>query len=95
MSSTTRARRQRQAVGGAVIAILGVLLGAVPAMGSPPAITYKTLFQDPGVAVVPDLSLEAHAISLIDATPPGAHIAFAFRDFNRQPVANALIAAHQ
>jgi hypothetical protein len=95
MSSTTRARRQRHAVGGAVIAILGVLLGAVPAMGSPPAITYKTLFQDPGVAVVPDLSLEAHAISLIDATPPGAHIAFAFRDFNRQPVANALIAAHQ
>jgi hypothetical protein len=58
-------------------------------------IAYETIFQDPGVIPAPDLSLENHAISLINATPPDAQLTFAFRDFNRQPVADALIAAHQ
>ena len=56
---------------------------------------YRTLFQDPGETPTTDLSLEQHAIALIAATPAGAHIGFAFRDFNRRPVADALIAAHR
>jgi hypothetical protein len=58
-------------------------------------ITYRTYFQDPGPNGAQDLSLENHAIALIDATPAGAQITFAFRDFNRPTVADALIAAHQ
>ena len=42
----------------------------------------------------PDLSLESYAVSLINATPAGEQITFALRDFNRQRVADALIAAH-
>ena len=55
---------------------------------------YRTLFQDPGVPPGPDLSLESYAVSLINATPAGEQITFALRDFNRQRVADALIAAH-
>ena len=58
-------------------------------------VRYRTLFQDPGETPTTDLSLEQHAIALIEATPAGAHIGFAFRDFNRRPVADALIAAHR
>ena len=58
-------------------------------------IRYRTLFQDPGEVPAADLALEQHAIALIEATPPGEHIGFAFRDFNRRPVADALIAAHR
>ena len=54
-------------------------------------IVYRTLFQDP--AAGSDFSLEQHAIDLINATPDGERITFAFRDFNRDPVADALIAA--
>ena len=57
-------------------------------------ITYRTLFQDPGAVPGQDLSLENHAIALIDATPAGEKITFALRDFNRQPVADALLRAH-
>ena len=41
-----------------------------------------------------DFSLEAHAIGLIESTPSGSQITVALRDFNRVPVADALIAAH-
>ena len=58
-------------------------------------IRYRTLFQDPGEIPATDLALEEHAIALIDATPAGEHVGFAFRDFNRRPVADALIAAHR
>ena len=58
-------------------------------------VRYRTLFQDPGEVPATDLALEQHAIALIDATPPGEHVGFAFRDFNRRPVADALIAAHR
>jgi hypothetical protein len=58
-------------------------------------VRYRTLFQDPGEVPATDLALEQHAIARIDATPPGERIGFAFRDFNRRPVADALIAAHR
>lgn len=61
---------------------------------APAAISYRTFFQDPGTSRTEDLSLEAHTIELINATPAGERIRFAFRDFNYQPVADALIAAH-
>ena len=48
----------------------------------------------PGRLPVTDLSLESHAVDLINATPAGEQITFALRDFNRQRVADALIAAH-
>jgi hypothetical protein len=65
---------------------------AAPAAASD--ISYRTLFQDPGPVPRQDLSLENHAIALIDATPAGEKITFALRDFNRQPVADALLRAH-
>jgi hypothetical protein len=71
------------------VSALGV--GAAPA----PGISYDTVFQDPGQGRTPDPSLENRAIALIDATPAAARLGFAFRDFNRQPVADALIAAHR
>jgi len=58
-------------------------------------VRYRALFQDPGEVPATDLALEQHATARIDATPPGEHIGFAFRDFNRRPVADALIAAHR
>ena len=57
-------------------------------------ISYKTFFQDPGANPAPDHSLEQHAIDLIDATPSGERITFAFRDFNSDAVTDALIRAH-
>ena len=65
------------------------------AQAEAPPTTYRTYFQDPGPNGAQDLSLENHAIALIDATPPGEQITFAFRDFNRSTVADALIRAHQ
>src|SRR3954470_6925219 len=59
------------------------------------AVEYRTIFQDPGASPAQDLSLERHAIELIDAAPAGERITFAFRDFNRVPVASALVAAHR
>jgi hypothetical protein len=73
------------------VSCLALALGAAPAGAAP--ITYVTAFQDPGADAVPDFSLEQRAIALIDATPAGERLTFAFRDFNRQPVADALIAA--
>jgi hypothetical protein len=87
--------RGRAAACAVVIASLGLSVAATEADALSSAITYKTIFQDPGATPTQDISLEQHAISLIDATPPGAQITFAFRDFNRWPVANALIAAHE
>jgi hypothetical protein len=77
----------------ATLTLLGFGLAGTAASAAPT--TYRTYFQDPGPNGVQDLSLENHAIALIDATPPGAQITFAFRDFNRATVADALIAAHQ
>jgi hypothetical protein len=77
----------------AALALVLAAAGAAPAAADSP-IAYTTLFQDPGADPHPDFSLERHAIALIDATPRGARISFAFRDFNRDPVADALIRAH-
>jgi phosphatidylserine/phosphatidylglycerophosphate/cardiolipin synthase-like enzyme len=78
--------------------IAAVALAACLGLAAPAAaadqISYRTLFQDPGPVPGQDLSLENHAIALIDATPAGERITFALRDFNRQRVADALIAAH-
>ena len=78
--------------------LLAAVLCALATIAAPAAqaspIAYKTLFQDPGTSRTPDLSLENHVIALIDATAPGERIGFTFRDFNFQPVADALIAAH-
>jgi hypothetical protein len=78
---------------------LCALLGSVgPASGSEGAggdgIVYRTLFQDPGAVPGTDFSLEDHAIALINATPAGARITFAFRDYNRATITDALLAAH-
>jgi hypothetical protein len=75
-------------------ALCALAAATAPAAGAAP-ITYRTLFQDPGTTRTQDLSLEQHAIALVEATPPGERVRFAFRDFNRMPVADALIAAHR
>jgi len=80
----------------AAAALLALLALADPSSGrSRPdgSVTYHALFQDPGAPPATDLSLENHAIALIDATPAGERITFAFRDYNRAPITNALIAA--
>jgi hypothetical protein len=75
-------------------AALCALAAAAPP-AAPAAISYRTLFQDPGPARTPDLSLDEHAIALVDATPEGEQLRFTFRDFNSQPITDALIAAHR
>jgi phospholipase D-like protein len=79
----------------ATLTLIGCGLAGTAVSADVVPITYRTYFQDPGPAGAQDLSLENHAISLIEATPPGAQITFAFRDFNRSTVADALIRAHQ
>ena len=78
------------------LVMLAVALGvlAATASASQGAISYRTLFQDPGPARTPDRSLDNRAIALIDATSGGEHLRFTFRDFNSEPIADALIAAH-
>lgn len=87
-------RRISATAGVALCALLG---GAVPASGSEATvgdgIVYHTFFQDPGAVPGTDFSLEDHAISLIDATPAGARITFALRDYNRATITDALLAA--
>jgi hypothetical protein len=73
-------------------AALFMLAAAAPAEA---AISYRTLFQDPGTSRTPDLSLDNRAIALTGATPAGEDLRFTFRDFNSQPIAAALIAAHR
>jgi hypothetical protein len=84
----------RIAILAAAVALVLAAAGAAPAAADSP-IAYTTLFQDPGADPHPDFSLERHAIELIDATPAGERISFAFRDFNRDPVADALIRARE
>jgi hypothetical protein len=84
----------------AVLAAAVALMGAAaPAASSGPdgssPIRYRTFFQDPGSGPTPDFSLENHAIALINDVPSGGQITFTFRDFNRDSIADALIAAQQ
>jgi hypothetical protein len=95
MESRKRLRALRGAACGVLIVSLGLGVQATRAQAPSAAITYKTIFQDPGVDRIQDLSLENHAISLINATPPGEQITIALRDFNRRPVSDALIAARR
>ena len=95
MTSKTRLRALCSAASGVLIVSLGLGVPASRAEAPSAAITYKTVFQDPGLDRTQDLSLENHAISLINATPPGEQITIALRDFNRRRVSNALIAAHR
>src|SRR5687767_12404176 len=78
----------------AVAVVAATCVGPIAAAAADPAITYRTFFQDPGTGPTADYSLEEHAIDLIDATPSGESLTFTLRDFNRMPVADALIAAH-
>ena len=75
-------RLDRVLLAGALCAVLAAPSVAHSATSA--RIGYRTVFQDPGVLPGPDLSLESHVVSLIDATPAGERITFAFRDFNRQ-----------
>jgi len=77
-----------------VAAALLALAAAAPS-AAPAAISYRTLFQDPGPARTLDLSLDNRAIALMNATPKGEQLRFTFRDFNSQPITDALIAAHR
>jgi hypothetical protein len=84
----------------AVLTAAVALLGAVaPAAASGPdgasPIRYRTFFQDPGSGPTPDFSLENRAIALINDVPSGGQITFTFRDFNRNSIADALIAAQR
>ena len=72
-------------------AALCALAAAAPP--APAAISYRTLFQDPGPSRTADLSLDNRAIALIDATPAHEQLRFTFRDFNSPALAAALIAA--
>ena len=79
-------------------AAVALMVAAAPAAASGPdgssPIRYRTFFQDPGSGPTPDFSLENRAIALIDDVPSGGQITFTFRDFNRNNIADALIAAH-
>ena len=84
----------------AVLAVAVAVLGAaVPATATEPdgssPIRYRTFFQDPGSGPTPDFSLENRAIALINDVPEGGQITFTFRDFNRNTIADALIAAQR
>ena len=62
--------------------------------GSPAgSITFDSIFQTIDATRRADLTIENRAIALINATPADERIAFAFRDFNRRPVVDALVAA--
>ena len=78
-------------------AAVALLASAAPAAASGPdgssPIRYRTFFQDPGSGPTPDFSLENRAIALINDVPEGGRITFTFRDFNRDTIADALIAA--
>ncbi len=94
MSASTTIRRARLAALATALATAVAWGGAASHAGASDSIGYKTLFQDPGPVPGQDLRLENHAISLVNATPSGETLTFALRDFNRAPVADALIAAH-
>jgi hypothetical protein len=86
------------AAGVAVVAMMGS--GAVWAVSDADPVpyastitTYETVFQAPDVTRAQDLTIENRAIALINATPSGERIDFAYRDFNRAPVIQALLAA--
>ena len=87
---------------GAVVAGLTVMLTFAAVVSSvasdgtqagSPGIRYEAIFQAPTASRGPDLSIEDRAIALVEATPPGERIRFAFRDFNRERVVAALVAA--
>ena len=59
---------------------------AATAPPAPAAISYRTLFQDPGPSRTADLSLDNRAIALIDATPAHERLRFTFRDFNSSAI---------
>jgi hypothetical protein len=76
-----------------MLAVVLVAMLALPGPAGAGPISYSTLFQDPGVPPVQDPRIEQRALDLIAATPAGGRITFAFRDFNRRGIADALIAA--
>ena len=95
--------RTRSRLSHRILVTAGVALSALcvvpgPAAGSDATggdgIVYHTLFQDPGAVPGTDFSLEDHAIALLNATPADARITFAFRDYNRATLTDALLAAH-
>jgi hypothetical protein len=76
------------ALSGAAIGLSGAAVARADAIG------YHTYFQrPPGLSPPGDHSLEQHAVDLIDATPAGERIGFAFRDYNSVPVTDALLRA--
>lgn len=81
----------------AAATLVAVTLAGVPAPAadSPPdpATRYDTVFESIDAGRAQNLAIENRAVALINATPSGERIRFAFRDFNRPPVVNALLAA--
>src|SRR3712207_9296703 len=71
MTSKTQVRALASAACGTLLVSLGLWVEGPRAQSPSQAIAYRPIFQDPGEDPVPDLSLEAHAIRLIDSTPPG------------------------
>ena len=83
------------AFAGAASPGIGVDPAARASEASPVGITYKPIFQAPDASRAQDLVIENHAIALVNATPSGERIRFAFRDFNRPSVVDALVKARE
>jgi hypothetical protein len=66
----------------------------VPAGGCPAAISYRTLFQDPGPSRTADFSLDNRMIELVNAAAPEREFASPSATSTPGPIADALIAAH-
>jgi hypothetical protein len=76
------------------VAVVASTVLAGPAAARADGIAYHTYFQHPpGLSPPGDHSLEQHAVDLIDATPAGERIGYAFRDFNSVPITDALLRA--
>jgi hypothetical protein len=99
--AVTRSRRTRKPS----IRLLATFLAAVGVLGALPVsasgndagdaspITHTTSFVTPGPNGEADLTVENYIVRLIDATPPGAEISFAVRDWTRTRVAPAVVNA--
>jgi phosphatidylserine/phosphatidylglycerophosphate/cardiolipin synthase-like enzyme len=98
----TTARIRTRWLGGVLVGLAATLAVAVPfsagdgddaPLTAAQSIRFDTVFQTIDASRRQDLSIENRAIALTNATPAGERIMFAFRDFNRRPVVDALVAA--
>src|SRR5215210_6230382 len=92
-----RGNRMRRAFAAVAAVALGLLLAAAARAETgdlSPDIKYTTRFLHPGPNGENDLTIENYIIQQINATPAGAQIAFAVRDWIRPQVATAVTDAH-